>query len=195
MRGLAQGREAGRGEMSERITTQGLAARLFARHRAGAARARRLRILFAVLLPVAVGACAGSPELRQVDAEPVAERELPVRPGSNPHNPSPRNGQIALAQGVFRVHLSNIRCVRAPCPNGYMVSDIEGQPPALRPGVPQPVARMPEQVRFDAASGGAVPPGLVDQAHVGDGIIVEGRAWLIDGGRTLRVEVARLLDE
>lgn len=181
--------------MTEAFTARALAARLLARHRAGAARARRLRILCALLLPIALGACASQPGQRPVDAEPVAERELPVRPGSNPNIPAQPNGQVALAQGVFRVHLSNIRCVRAPCPNGYMVSDIEGQRPALRPGVPQPVARMPEQVRFDAASGGAVPPGLVEKAHVGDGIVVEGRAWLIEGGRTLRVEVARLLDE
>ena len=181
--------------MLDRIMPQGLAGRLAARRRDANARARRLRILFAVLLPVAIGACASQPDLRPADAEPVAERELPVRPGGGQVVPSQPNGQVALARGVFRVHLSNIRCVRAPCPNGYMVSDVEGQPPALRPEVPQPVSRMPEQVRFDAASGGAVAPGLVEKAHVGDGIVVEGRAWLIEGGRTLRVEVSRLLDE
>jgi len=93
------------------------------------------------------------------------------------------------------VHLSNIRCVRAPCPNGYMVSNVEGRPDALRPDVPQPVSRMPEQVRFDAASGGAVEDGLVEKAHIGDGIVVDGRAWLIEGGRTLRVEVRQLLSD
>ena len=40
-----------------------------------------------------------------------------------------------------------------------------------------------------------IEDGLVEKAHVGDGIVVDGRAWLIDGGRTLRVEVARLLDD
>lgn len=154
--------------------------------------ARRLGILFVVLLPLAAGACAGRPVLVPADAEPVAERELPADARTVPAQP---NGQVRLASGVFRVHLSNIRCVRAPCPNGYMVSDVEGQPPALRPEVPQPVSRMPEKVRFDAASGGAVEDGLVERAHVGDGIVVRGRAWLIEGGRTLRVEVAELLDD
>ncbi|WP_157745437.1 hypothetical protein [Luteimonas chenhongjianii] len=159
---------------------------------APAARARRLRILFAVLLPLATGACVSGPTVVPADALPVAERELPANAATVPAQP---NGQVRLASGVFRVHLSNIRCVRAPCPNGYMVSDVEGQPPALRPDVPQPVSRMPERVRFDAASGGAIPDGLVDRAHVGDGIVVRGRAWLIEGGRTLRIEVAELLDD
>lgn len=159
---------------------------------ASAVRACRLRILSAVLLPVAVGACASQPVLAPADAEPVAERELPTAAATVPAQP---DGQVQLASGVFRVHLSNIRCVRAPCPNGYMVSDVEAQPPALRPDVPQPVSRMPEKVRFDAASGGAVEDGLVERAHVGDGIVVEGRAWLIEGGRTLRVEVAELRDD
>ena len=146
-----------------------------------------LRGGLAILVVLAMAACATPPDLRPADAEPVAERELDAVIPAQPA------GQVRLAQGVFRVHLSNIRCVRAPCPNGYMVSDVEGHPAALRPDVPQPVARMPQQVRFDAASGGAVEDGLVDQAHVGDGIVVEGRAWLIEGGRTLRVEVTRLL--
>ena len=195
MRGSAQGRESGRGEMRVGNMLRGLTARLVARQRDADARARRLRILFAVLLPLVIGACASNPEPRSADAEPVAERDLPVRPGGAQIVPTQPDGQAALARGVFRVHLSNIRCVRAPCPNGYMVSNVDGHPAALRPDVPQPVSRMPEQVRFDAASGGAVAPGLVEKAHVGDGIVVEGRAWLIEGGRTLRVEVSRLLDE
>ncbi|WP_394000680.1 hypothetical protein ACF3M1_11245 [Luteimonas sp. WGS1318] len=148
-----------------------------------------LRLGLGVLIAVTVAACASSPVLRPADAEPVAERELdlvvPVQP----------SGQLRLARGVFRVHLSNIRCVRAPCPNGYMVSNVDGQPPALRPEAVQPVSRIPQQVRFDAASGGAIDDGLVEKAHVGDGIVVEGQAWLIEGGRTLRVEVARLLTD
>ena len=154
--------------------------------------ARRLCILASILLPALMTACAGTPA--QVDALPVAEREL-VAPAGQSQVPSQPDGQVALARGVVRVHLSNIRCVQAPCPNGYMVSNVEGQPDALLPDVPQPVSRMPQDVRFDAASGGAVEPGLVERAHVGDGIVVEGRAWLIDGGLTLRVEVAELLEE
>ncbi|VXB54735.1 conserved hypothetical protein [Luteimonas sp. 9C] len=180
--------------MHDRTTPHPTAAWMWARPRRSAARARRLRILFAVLLPLAVSACASQPASRIADPEPVAERELATPPGGD-LVPSQPNGQVRLADGVFRVHLSNIRCVRAPCPNGYMVSDVEGRPPALRPGVPQPVSRMPEQVRFDAASGGAVEDGLVEQAHVGDGIVVDGRAWLIEGGRTLRVEVRQLLSD
>jgi len=180
--------------MHDRIKPQGLAAWMFARPRLSAARARRMRILFAVLLPLTAAACASQPSQRVVDAEPVAEREIALPAGTHTA-PSQPNGQVRLAEGVFRVHLSNIRCVRAPCPNGYMVSDVEGRPAALRPDVPQPVSRMPEQVRFDAASGGAVEEGLVEKAHVGDGIVVDGRAWLIEGGRTLRVEVRQLLSE
>lgn len=145
-----------------------------------------LRLGLGVLIALSVAACASAPSSRVADAEPIAERELQ----SVPAQPS---GQLRLAQGVFRVHLSNIRCVRAPCPNGYMVSNVEGQPPAVRPEAVQPVSNIPQQVRFDAASGGAIEDGLVDKAHVGDGIVVEGQAWLIEGGRTLRVEVARLL--
>ena len=147
-----------------------------------------LRLGLGVLIALSVAACASAPSSRVADAEPIAERELQ----SVPAQPS---GQLRLAQGVFRVHLSNIRCVRAPCPNGYMVSNVDGQPPALRPEAVQPVSRIPQQVRFDAASGGAIDDGLVEKAHVGDGIVVEGQAWLIDGGRTLRVEVARLLTD
>lgn len=180
--------------MHDRTTPHPIAAWMLARPRLSAARARRMRILFAVLLPLAATACASQTASRIADPEPVAERELAVPPGGNTV-PSQPNGQVRLAEGVFRVHLSNIRCVRAPCPNGYMVSDVEGHAPALRPDVPQPVSRMPEQVRFDAASGGAVEDGLVEQAHVGDGIVVEGRAWLIEGGRTLRVEVKQLLSD
>jgi len=180
--------------MHDRTTPRTTAAWLLARTRASAARARRLRILFAVLLPLTAAACASPSAPRTVDAEPVAERELALPPGTHTV-PSQPNGQVRLAEGVFRVHLSNIRCVRAPCPNGYMVSNVEGRPPALRPDVPQPVSRMPAQVRFDAASGGAVEDGLVDRAHVGDGIVVEGRAWLAEGGRTLRVEVRELLSD
>ncbi len=143
----------------------------------------------AVLLAVVVSACAGTPG--SVDATPVAEREVAPAALRVPAQP---DGRIALATGVFRVHLSNIRCVRAPCPNGYMVSNVDGHDDALAPDVLQPVSRMPHDVRFDAVSGGAVEPGLVDKAHIGDGIIVEGRAWLIEGGSVLRVEVARLLD-
>ncbi|NYZ61263.1 hypothetical protein [Luteimonas deserti] len=139
-------------------------------------------------LVLVLAACASGAAPRQVDAEPVAERELDA---SVPSQPS---GRIRLAEGVFRVHLSNIRCVRAPCPNGYLVSNVDGHPPAVRPEAVQPVSRIPQDVRFDAASGGAVPERLVEQAHVGDGIVVEGRAWLIEGGRVLRVEVARLLE-
>ncbi len=153
-------------------------------------RGRGVHVGLACLLAGLLGACAGMPDPRPADAEPVAEREL-----SEATVPAQPAGQVRLAQGIFRVHLSNIRCVRAPCPNGYMVSNVDGRPPALRPDVPQPVARMPQQVRFDAATGGAVEDGLVEKAHVGDGIVVEGRAWLADGGRTLRVEVARRLDE
>ncbi|MCD9005446.1 hypothetical protein LDO31_04185 [Luteimonas sp. XNQY3] len=153
-----------------------------------------MRILFAVLLPLTAAACASQPVPRVVDAEPVAEREIALPAGMRTV-PSRPNGQVRLAEGVFRVHLSNIRCVRAPCPNGYMVSNVDGRPAALRPDVPQPVSRMPEQVRFDAASGGAVEEGLVEKAHIGDGIVVEGRAWLIEGGRALRVEVERLLSD
>ncbi|MEN5118468.1 hypothetical protein ABE488_14210 [Luteimonas sp. TWI662] len=143
------------------------------------------------MLLLALAACA-SPSGRHVGAaEPVGERVLDPAVLRVPAQPS---GQLRLAQGVFRVHLSNIRCVRAPCPNGYMVSDVEGQPAALRPDVPQPVSRLPQQVRFDAASGGPIEDGLVDRAHQGDGIVVQGRAWLDDGGQTLRVEVERLLD-
>lgn len=177
--------------MHER-TTPRQPAWILSQSRVSAVRARRLRILCAVLLPLAAGACASGPTRVPVDAEPVAERELPANAATVPAQP---NGQVRLASGVFRVHLSNIRCVRAPCPNGYMVSDVEDQPPAVRPDVPQPVSRMPEKVRFDAATGGAVEDGLVERAHVGDGIVVRGRAWLIDGGRTLRVEVAELLDD
>ena len=178
--------------MHDRMKPLGIAAWMLARPRLSAARARRMRILFAVLLPLTAVACASQPAQRLVDAEPVAEREIALPAGTNTV-PSQPNGQVRLAEGVFRVHLSNIRCVRAPCPNGYMVSNVEDRPPALRPDVPQPVSRMPEQVRFDAASGGAIDDGLVEEAHVGDGIVVEGRAWLIEGGRTLRVEVERLL--
>lgn len=180
--------------MHDRMKPQRMAARMLARPRPSAARARRLQVLFAVLLPLAAAACASQPATRVADAEPVAEREVALPAGTHTV-PSQPNGQVRLADGVFRVHLSNIRCVRAPCPNGYMVSNVEDQPPALRPDVPQPVSRMPEHVRFDAASGGAVEDGLVEKAHVGDGIVVEGRAWLIEGGRTLRVEVKRLLTE
>jgi|GEM_PF-1276607 len=181
--------------MTQADAAQSGMARWHARRRLDAARARRLRILFAVLLPCAFGACASQAGRGPVDAEPVAERELPAGSTTAPIVPAQPDGQVALADGVFRVHLSNIRCVRAPCPNGYMVSDVDGRPPALRAGVAQPVARMPEQVRFDAATGGPVPPGLVERAHVGDGIVVQGRAWLVDGGRTLRIEVAQLLDD
>lgn len=174
--------------MHDRTTPQPMAAWMPARARG------RLQILFALLLPLAAAACASPPAQRVADAEPVAERELALPAGTNTV-PSQPDGQVRLAEGVFRVHLSNIRCVRAPCPNGYMVSNVEGRPPALRPDVPQPVSRMPEQVRFDAASGGAVEDGLVEKAHVGDGIVVDGRAWLVDGGRTLRVEVRQLLPE
>ncbi|MDR7193077.1 hypothetical protein [Luteimonas terrae] len=153
-----------------------------------------MRVLLAVILPLGAAACASQPGARAVDAEPVAEREIAVPAGANTI-PSQPNGQVQLAEGVFRVHLSNIRCVRAPCPNGYMVSNVEGQAAALRPDVPQPVSRMPEQVRFDAASGGAVEEGLVEKAHVGEGIVVEGRAWLIEGGRTLRIEVEQLVSD
>lgn len=152
-----------------------------------------LRAGVALLLPLSMAACMSGPDTRPVDAEAVAERELDPMTDGSATVPAQPSGQVHLAQGVFRVHLSNIRCFQAPCPNGYMVSDVEGRPAALRPDVPQPVARMPQQVRFDAASGGAVEDGLVEQAHVGDGIIVEGRAWLIEGGRTLRVEVTRLV--
>ncbi len=150
------------------------------------------RVVPAALLLAMLAACAGKAG-GVVDAVPVAERELPASEFAVV--PSQPDGQVALAQGVFRVHLSNIRCVRAPCPNGYLVSNVEGQPAALRPGVPQPVSRVPQDVRFDAASGGAVDPALVEQVHVGDGIVVEGRAWLVEGGSTLRVEVARLIEE
>lgn len=147
-----------------------------------------LRMALGVLIAVGVAACAGGPAPRVVDAEPIAERELqnvPAQPAR----------QIRLARGVFRVHLSNIRCIQAPCPNGYLVSNVDGHPPAVRPEAVQPVSNIPQQVRFDAASGGAIEDGLVEKAHVGDGIVVDGQAWLIDGGRTLRVEVARLLDD
>lgn len=180
--------------MHDRIKPHGMAAWMSARTRLSAARARRMRILFAVLLPLIAAACASQPAQRVVDAEPVAEREI-VLPAGSRTVPSQPNGEVRLAEGVFRVHLSNIRCVRAPCPNGYMVSNVEGRPDALRPDVPQPVSRMPEQVRFDAASGGAVEDGLVEKAHIGDGIVVDGRAWLIEGGRTLRVEVRQLLSD
>ncbi|MCD9028305.1 hypothetical protein LDO26_08790 [Luteimonas sp. BDR2-5] len=160
--------------------------------RRGVAQARALRTCAGALLLVALAACAGRPG-HAVDAVPVSERELPA--GEFVGVPSQPDGQVALAEGVFRVHLSNIRCVRAPCPNGYMVSNVKGRAEALRPGVPQPVSRMPQEVRFDAATGGAVEPGLVDKAHIGEGIVVEGRAWLVDGGSTLRVEVARLLED
>lgn len=180
--------------MHDRMNPQAMAAWKPAPPRLPAARVRRLRILFAVLLPLTAAACASQPAPRVVDAEPVAEREIALPAGTHTV-PSQPNGQVRLAEGVFRVHLSNIRCVRAPCPNGYMVSNVEGRPAALRPDVPQPVSRMPEQVRFDAASGGAVEEGLVEKAHVGDGIVVEGRAWLIEGGRTLRVEVRRLVSD
>ncbi len=145
-----------------------------------------LRSGLAAVIAMTAAACATAPGPRLADAEPVAERELQSVP-------APPAGQIHLARGVFRVHLSNIRCVRAPCPNGYLVSNVEGRPPAVRPEAVQPVSNIPQQVRFDAASGGAIEDGLVDKAHVGDGIVVEGQAWLIEGGRTLRVEVARLL--
>lgn len=146
-----------------------------------------LRMVLGVLIAVGVAACAGGPAPRVVDAEPIAERELPSAP-------PPSTGQIRLARGVFRVHLSNIRCIQAPCPNGYLVSNVDGHPPAVRPEAVQPVSNIPQQVRFDAASGGAIEDGLVEKAHVGDGIVVDGQAWLIEGGRTLRVEVARLLE-
>lgn len=146
-----------------------------------------LRMVLGVLIAVGVAACAGGPAPRVVDAEPIAERELPSAP-------PPSTGQIRLARGVFRVHLSNIRCIQAPCPNGYLVSNVDGHPPAVRPEAVQPVSNIPQQVRFDAASGGAIEDGLVEKAHVGDGIVVDGQAWLIEGGRTLRVEVVRLLE-
>ncbi|KLJ01638.1 hypothetical protein WQ56_04990 [Luteimonas sp. FCS-9] len=146
------------------------------------------------LLVLFLAACATSGGHAPVAAEPVGERVLDPAVDASARVPSQPSGQVRLAQGVFRVHLSNIRCVRAPCPNGYMVSDVEGRPAALRADVPQPVARLPQQVRFDAASGGAVDDRLVDRAHQGEGIVVQGRAWLVDGGRTLRVEVERLLD-
>ncbi|WP_101926184.1 MULTISPECIES: hypothetical protein [Luteimonas] len=151
-----------------------------------------LRVLALVALPAFASACAGTPT--PVDAVPVAEREL-ATPASPARVPAQPGGSVALADGVFRVHLSNIRCVRAPCPNGYMISNVDGHPDALQPDVPQPVSRMPQDVRFEAASGGAVEPGLVEQAHVGEGIVVQGRAWLVDGGSVLRVEVDTLLDD
>jgi hypothetical protein len=180
--------------MHDRTLPKPTTLRCPAHPRASSGWARRVRILSVAVLPLVMAACTSGPDPRPVDAEPVAERELALPP-SGATVPAQPGGQVTLAQGVFRVHLSNIRCVRAPCPNGYMVSNIEGRPAALRPDVPQPVSRMPEQVRFDAASGGAIEDGLVDRAHVGDGVVVEGRAWLIEGGRTLRVEVARLLDD
>ncbi|MDR6992100.1 hypothetical protein [Luteimonas sp. 3794] len=180
--------------MHDRFTPHPTAAWMLARSHSHRPGGRRRRLLLAVALSLGVSACASQSAPGVVDAEPVAEREL-TGAAAKASAPTRSSGQVRLADGVFRVHLSNIRCVRAPCPTGYMVSDVEGQPPALRPGVPQPVARMPEQVRFDAASGGAVEDGLVEQAHVGDGITVEGRAWLVDGGRTLRVEVRRLLSD
>ena len=180
--------------MHDRMKPHRMAAWMLARPRLSAARARRMRILFAVLLPLAFAACASQPGQRLADPEPVAEREVAL-PAGGLTVPSQPNGQVHLAEGVFRVHLSNIRCVRAPCPNGYMVSNVEGQAPALRPNVPQPVSRMPEQVRFHGASGEAVEEGLVEKAHVGDGIVVEGRAWLIEGGHTLQIEVSRLLSD
>lgn len=180
--------------MQDRTMPHRMAAWSPARAHTKASRARRMRMLVAVLLPLMATACASQTGTRMTDAEPVAEREIALPAGPN-KVPSQPNGQVRLAEGVFRVHLSNIRCVRAPCPTGYMVSNVEDRPPALRPDVPQPVSRMPEQVRFDAASGGAVEEGLVEKAHIGDGIVVEGRAWLIEGGRTLRVEVKQLVSD
>lgn len=179
--------------MQDPTAAQAMTMQSLVRHRVAAARGR-LGILFAFLLPLAMAACASQPGTRPVDAEPVAERELPLPPGATTV-PTRSGGQVRLAEGVFRVHLSNLRCVQAPCPNGYMVSNVDDQPPALRPDRAQPDLALPAQVRFDAASGGAVEDGLVDRAHMGEGIVVRGRAWLIEGGRTLRVEVAELLDD